>query len=691
MSKQKTSPLKITANTLKLSLMSSLSVSLFCLPVFAQNGTQDGVNATSSPVSTENSTGDTKSSDELEEIVITGSKLNLMNAQEMKREADTMIDAISADQIGLLPDRSSLDAMQRLPGVAIERFAAPNDPDHYSVEGSKIILRGMDQTRSEFNGRDSFSAYSGRGLSYSDIPPELLGSIQVFKNQTADMVEGGIGGTVNLITKKPLDSDGQEISFSVDYSYGDLAQTWSPTFSGLYSNVFDSPIGKWGVLLNYVNSELVGESHGLQSATYLESQACRFVTEGNTNPVGTRAIDFVEPDGYVVGESCFDYVGSVWAPGGANILMKEDTRDRQGLTAAIQFESDDGRIRGLAEYIRSDSTLAWSERAIKYQGGYFNWGSRPSRPLDGTHFLFDEDGLFVAGTIAEEANPWRVASSGRNRVPTDGGVEGFDQWGHKVNMDSRLNETRSLVEDFSVNLQFDVTDRLTLEGDIQFIQADAEVDDMSIHLGSWAMFDFDTRGSIPSLRYIEPWNGVRDNDPDSWNGVDENGQPAFPGFGGDPAGDRNYFQDDDSYHWQSAMDHYERSEGESLATRLDVDFEVGDGWLRRVKAGYRFSEREQTVRSTSWNWGALAPGWSKGQLNWELEDGEYFGSGIGWVPDVHGQRDGVEVVDWSNFMGGGVVQIPGNRTLHANEALLRAVIGGRSLYQSPLSDGNNTP
>src|SRR5688572_27800786 len=122
----------------------------------------------------------------LEEIVVTGSKVNVMDAQEMKRDADTMMDAISADQIGLLPDRSALDAMQRLPGVAIERFASPNDPDHYSVEGSDIILRGMTQTRSEFNGRDSFSANTGRGLSYQDIPPELLGSIQVFKNQTAD-------------------------------------------------------------------------------------------------------------------------------------------------------------------------------------------------------------------------------------------------------------------------------------------------------------------------------------------------------------------------------------------------------------------------------------------------------------------------------------------------------------------------
>jgi iron complex outermembrane receptor protein len=233
----------------------------------------------------------------IEEILVTGSKVNTKSAQEMKRNADTMIDAISAEEIGLLPDRSALDAMQRLPGVAIERFAAPSDPDHYSVEGSDIILRGMTQTRSEFNGRDSFSANTGHGLSYQDIPPELLGSIQVFKNQTADMIEGGIGGTVNLITRKPLDIEDHLVAFSVDYSYGDLAQVWSPTFSGMVAKAFDSSVGRWGFLLNYVNSELVGQSHGIQSDAYVQFQASELITENNPNPPGTRAQDFLGDDG----------------------------------------------------------------------------------------------------------------------------------------------------------------------------------------------------------------------------------------------------------------------------------------------------------------------------------------------------------------------------------------------------------
>lgn len=623
------------------------------------------------------------SEDGLEEVIITGSKINLMDAQEMKRNAGTMMDAISADEIGLLPDRSTLDAMQRLPGVAIERFAAPNDPDHFGVEGSDIILRGMSQTRSEFNGRDSFSAHSGRGLSYKDVPPELLGSIQVFKNQTADMVEGGIGGTVNLITRKPFDDDSQVIAFSVDGSYGDLAETWGPTFSGLYSDIFETTYGRWGVLANYVDSTLVGQSHGIQSDAYVTFKASSLVADNDPNPIGRRAEDFVGEDGN----------GVVQVPNAANALMKEDERKRKGFAGAIEFESADESLHVVFEVLRSDSTLAWNERAIKYQGGFYVENVRPTAPLTGTHFLFDENGLFEAGTLVEEAGTWRSGPTGSSRIPTGSGPNGFRQWGHKTQMDSRVNETRSLVEDYSLNITWQATDKLELQGDLHYAAAEAEVDDLSIHLATRAMYQYDVRGSLPSLRLIEPWQGLRDRDrangDPKWDAVVE-GDLAYPGFGGDPLGDTNYFQDDDSYLWSSAMDHYERSSGDAMALKLDLGYQLDFGIVNKVKLGYRFSQREQEVRATSWNWGSLAPEWIHDQdSNWDLPEEVYQGEGIGWLPDVTPLQDGYEFVNWSDFMGGGVISIPGNQTIHANEALIRSVMGAnpsRHLYSSEDED-----
>ncbi len=670
------------AHSLGIVVLSS-AIALLPLSSFAQDSAP--ANAELVSKTSRKKPGNT-SANTVEEIIVTGSKVNAMDAQELKRGADTMLDAISADQIGLLPDRSALDAMQRLPGVAIERFAAPNDPDHYSVEGSDIILRGMTQTRSEFNGRDSFSANTGRGLSYQDIPPELLSSIQVFKNQTADMIEGGIGGTVNLVTRKPLDIDDHLAAFSVDYSYGDLAETWSPTFSGLLAKTFNSPAGRWGFLLNYANSELVGQSHGIQSDAYVQFEAAELVTENNPNPPGTRAEDFLGDDGK----------GRVWAPNGANALKKEDRREREGFTAALQFATDDGKFEALAEYIRSDSTLTWHEQAIKYQGGYQSIGIRPSAPLAGTHFLFDENGLFQAGTIMEEGNSWRVGSSGHSRVPTSLSVlKNYKQWGHRTEMGSRINETQSLVEDFHINLKWQPTDRLNVSGDLQYIDAEARVDDLSIHLMTYGIYDYDTRGSTPHLRLIEPWNGQRDRaraEGNTFWDATTNDRYNYPGFGGDPLGDQNYFQDPNSYLWRSAMDHYERSDGDSLAWRLDLDYEISDGLLRQIKVGYRYSEREQTVRATAWNWGALAPEWNgQSTTNFNLGDGGFIGTGIGWLPDVPQQQDGYELVNWSDFMRGGVLDIPGGQTLHANEQLIRAALGtnpSRRLMQS-YAGGNN--
>lgn len=637
----------------------------------------------------------------VEDVIIMGTRSNLMSAQAIKRDADTMVDAVSAVDIRVLENRSVLDAIQRLPGISLERFADPSDPDRFSVEASNVIIRGMAQSRSEFNGRDSFTANSGRGLSYQDIPPELMGSIEIFKNQTADMIEGGIGGTVTLRTRKPFDSDERVMSFSSDVSWGDIARELSPSFSGLYSDRINTDVGEFGVLVNYAKSAMYGESHGIQSDTFLpyyplaEHLDARLglITENNPGAEGTRAQDFLGEDG----------PGVVWLPSAANLLMKEDTRKREGLAAAFQYRNPDETILATFEYIRSDSNLTWNERSIKYQGGYHTPTTRMTQPLEGTHLIFDENGLFEAGTLTNGRDNFRVGQSGTNRVPTNRAPgpplwADFKQWGHNMQMDSRVNDTSTLVEDASLNIQWSPTDRLALSADYQRVRADTVRDDVSVHINTWAHIAYDIRGSVPRVTYIEPWNGARDaaraeeGEGNSWDAITD-GEPDWPGFGGDPMGDQNYFQDDNSYFWRSAMDHYERSEGELTALKLDASYEFDHDFVRSIKTGFRHSDRQQVVRATDWNWGALAPEWQGGNLNWDLEEGEYMGQGIGWLSDVEFQRDGYEHVNWSNFMGGGVATIQGNQTIHATEDLIRSVMGrdpSRVLAQSPV-DNNWVP
>ena len=232
---------------------------------------------------------------EVEEVVITGIRASLRSSQDIKQNAEVFVDSITAEDIGALPDRSVTEALQRVPGVSIDRFRAGVDPDHFSIEGSGVVVRGLTWVRSELNGRDTFSATNGRGLSFADVPAELMGGVDVYKNQSADMIEGGISGSINLRTRVPFDAPGRVLSGSIEGSYGDFAEEWTPTYSALYSDRFDTEFGEFGLLLNYVNSELTARSDGQQISNF---GARTLYDNGDVvGPAGTEA-------------------GSVWFPRG---------------------------------------------------------------------------------------------------------------------------------------------------------------------------------------------------------------------------------------------------------------------------------------------------------------------------------------------------------------------------------------
>ncbi|MGO4893395.1 TonB-dependent receptor [Flavobacterium sp. W21_SRS_FM6] len=608
-----------------------------------------------------------ESEEDVELIEVTGTRTNLLNAQNLKRSSETVVDSITAADIGSLPDRSVLEAIQRLPGVSIELFDGPSDPDHFSVEGSGAIIRGMTQTRSEFNGRDSFSADSSRGLSFQDVSPELMGGVDIFKNQTADMIEGGIGGTINLRTRKPFDSREQVVALSGDYSYGSLAEKGSPTLSGLYSNQWELDSGgRFGFLANYAHSKLYGQSHGIQSDAAVQFYA--------RDIAGAEA--FVGEDGN----------GTVWAPQAGNALKKSDDRTREGFSTALQYANEDDTFQSTLQYIRSDSNLTWHEQAIKYQGGYFSINNRRTRPLSGTEFTFDDRGVFESGTFSDGGvDGWRAADGNQDRIPRTWGTNSRQDFPHIFQFDSRIQDSSSLVEDLSLNLEWSPSENLDLSADFQHIKAKSSNDDVVVHTGTNAGQIYDVTGSTPTLSLVEPWYGYRDANPELFAAGTapenaNNPDRIYPGFTNDPAGDSNYFSEYDNYMLRSAMDHYERSEGDSNAIRFDGTYHLEDeGLFTSIQAGVRYAKRDQTVRRTSYNWNGLAPNYS---------------SGTGWLTSIDGYQNDFELVDWSDFHGGDVLTIQGNQTIHATEAYVRSIMGAnpaRQPYTSNASGWNSYP
>lgn len=217
---------------------------------------------------------------QLSEIVVTGLRQSIQTSQEIKQNAEVIVDSISAVDISALPDRSVTEALQRISGVAIDHLFAPSDTNRFSAEGSGVTVRGLTQVRSELNGRDVFSARNTRGLSFEDVPAELMAGVDVYKNPSADMIEGGIAGTVNLRTRKPLDHEGFTAGLTGSANFGDFSEELKPQASLLLSNTWETDHGTFGALVDVAYSELGTRTDSIQFGRPFRRDAAEFGATG---------------------------------------------------------------------------------------------------------------------------------------------------------------------------------------------------------------------------------------------------------------------------------------------------------------------------------------------------------------------------------------------------------------------------
>ena len=154
-------------------------------------------------------------------VVVTGQRRQVETAQKIKQESDLIVDSVVADEAGKLPDKSITEVLQRVVGVTMDRNRTRTGANlaanglGFDVEGSGIQIRGLSWGSSTLNGRETFSAgWPGRELSWGDVPPELMAGVDVYKNPSAELVEGGISGQVDLRTRLPFDSKGQHGALS---------------------------------------------------------------------------------------------------------------------------------------------------------------------------------------------------------------------------------------------------------------------------------------------------------------------------------------------------------------------------------------------------------------------------------------------------------------------------------------------
>ncbi len=207
------------------------------------------------------------------EIIVTGIRESLASSRNLKRNAPQVIDSVVAEDIGKLPDLSVAETSARIPGVTVERIGG---------EAARVLVRGLPDFVTTYNGREIFTAET-RVVALQDFPSSNIAALEVFKTSTANLVEPGLAGLVNVRSRRPFDFDGTQVSGSVWGLYTKQGNKLTPNFNVLATTRFDTGVGEIGILLNGSVTEM----------QYLDSEPSNtdFIADRTDNGVVTRYPD----------------------------------------------------------------------------------------------------------------------------------------------------------------------------------------------------------------------------------------------------------------------------------------------------------------------------------------------------------------------------------------------------------------
>lgn len=173
----------------------------------------------------------------MDNIIVYGQRASQAGAINRQKNADNLMSVVSADTIGQSPDQNAAEALQRLPGLSIQRDQG---------EGRFVTIRGIDPNLNNvtINGVNVPSPESGvRSVALDVIPSELIQSLEVSKTVTPDMDANAVGGSIEVKSLSAFDRQGRSYSATIQGSYNELMEDTSPKLSGSYTDIFDLSSG----------------------------------------------------------------------------------------------------------------------------------------------------------------------------------------------------------------------------------------------------------------------------------------------------------------------------------------------------------------------------------------------------------------------------------------------------------------
>lgn len=234
-------------------------------------------------------------------VIVTGVRAALEQSLRQKRNADAVVEVVTAEDIGKMPDKNVADAIQRLPGVNTQSSAGGEGG---FGENDRVSLRGTSPSLQQtlFNGHaistgdwfllNQIGGNVGRSSSFSLLPSELVGSVVVQKSATADLVEGGVSGAINVITRRPLDFRQQlTVEGSVQANYNDLSDKAEPHLSGLVN--WKNASNTAGFLLQAFSEKAAVRRDGQEILGYTPISATSAAAVANPQLAGVLVPTFI--------------------------------------------------------------------------------------------------------------------------------------------------------------------------------------------------------------------------------------------------------------------------------------------------------------------------------------------------------------------------------------------------------------
>jgi iron complex outermembrane receptor protein len=369
----------------------------------------------------------------IEEIISYGKfRASLVDAISTKRNSTAIVDAISAEDIGKLPDSSIAESLGRIPGMA---------PERRNGRTSGISLRGFkeDYTAVTLNGRELLGIGDNRGVEYDLYPSEIISGVVVYKTPQADKTHQGIAGIVDLRTTRPLDATPHMV-VNANYEMNDL-ESANPDFDDTgyrlalsFSDVFAD--GKVGIALAAATTESPSQEQQFRGWNY--------------NTVGAPGFPVTDPNGNVCDFGQADpgcsLTGDERVLEGHDSFVRSATLNRDTISGVLQFAPSD------------DVTVT----------------------LDALYIDFVEDKVFRG---VEEAHIWGPPSIGVNSVDNGLVTSGYFDGFHSV-VRNDAEEKAAELTSVGFNVEWDVNDDLKMTFDVANSQSDKRVSNIESYSGT---------------------------------------------------------------------------------------------------------------------------------------------------------------------------------------------------------------